>query len=89
MKRTIIFALVAVVGLMSAASVAWGQESPRWLRKNAIYGFLPGSMFSKEANSPCVPIGKIVDLKPDMGEESPEHPVWRNGKAIMLPINIK
>lgn len=36
MKRTIIFALVAVVGLMGAASVAWGQESPRWLRKNAI-----------------------------------------------------
>jgi len=59
------------------------------LRKNAIYGFLPGSIFSKEANSPCVPIGKIVDLKPDMGEESPEHPVWRNGKAIMIPINIK
>ncbi len=59
------------------------------LRKNAIYGFLPGSMFSKEANSPCVPIGKIVDLNPDMGEESPEHPVWRNGKAIMIPINIK
>ena len=59
------------------------------LRKNAIYGFLPGSVFSKEADSPCVPTGRIVDLKPDVGEESPEHPVWRNGKAIMLPINIK
>ena len=35
MKRTILFALLAVFGLMMAAS-AVAQESPRWLRKNAI-----------------------------------------------------
>ena len=35
MKRIILFALLAVTGLM-AASEARAQESPRWLRKNAI-----------------------------------------------------
>lgn len=58
------------------------------LRKNAIYGFLPGSVFSNGANTAASVIGKIVDLKPetDLGIE---HHIWRNGKAIMLPINLK
>lgn len=58
------------------------------LRKNAIYGFLPGSVFSEGANTAATVIGKIVDLKPetDLGIT---HHIWRNGKAIMLPINLK
>lgn len=58
------------------------------LRKNAIYGFLPGSVFSNGANIAASVIGKIVDLKPetDLGIR---HHIWRNGKAIMLPINLK
>lgn len=58
------------------------------LRKNAIYGFLPGSVFCNGANTAACVIGKIVDLKPetDLGIE---HHIWRNGKAIMLPINLK
>lgn len=57
------------------------------LRKNAIYGFLPGSVFSKCTDGTI--IGKIVDLKPEVADVEIEHHVWRNGKAIMLPINLK
>lgn len=56
------------------------------LRKNAIYGFLPGSVFSKDEENFATVIGKIVDLKPDM---EVTHHVWRNGKTIMLPIILK
>ena len=55
------------------------------LRKNVIYGFLPGSVF---CNINQQELGKIVDLKPDIGDLPPNHSIWRNGKAIMLPINI-
>lgn len=56
-------------------------------RKDAIYGFLPGSVFcSTEGNH----IGKIVNLQPHIdGKPMIPHPVWRNGKSIMLPIILK
>ncbi len=56
------------------------------LRKNAIYGFLPGSVFRRDEEKSVFVIGKIVDLKPDM---EITHHVWRNGRAIMLPIILK
>ena len=59
------------------------------LRKNAIYGFLPGSVFHKEENEAATIIGKIVDLKPMDTDVEIAHHIWRNGKAIMLPINMK
>ena len=59
------------------------------IRKNAIYAFLPGSVFCKPKDVECVSVGKIVNLKPEAGELTPDHPIWRNGKSIMLPINIK
>ena len=59
------------------------------LRKNAIYGFLPGSVFHKEGDEAATVIGKIVDLKPTPADVEIAHHVWRNGKAIMLPINLK
>ena len=59
------------------------------LRKNAIYGFLPGSVFYKEEDEAATVIGKIVDLKPTAADVEIAHHVWRNGKAIMLPINLK
>ena len=58
------------------------------LRKNAIYGFLPGSVFFK-TNEPSHIIGKIVDLRPEIGELTPDHPIWRCGKSIMIPIKLK
>lgn len=59
------------------------------LRKNAIYGFLPGSVFHKDEETASTVIGKIVDLKPETTDVAIAHNVWRNGKAIMLPINLK
>lgn len=59
------------------------------LRKNAIYGFLPGSVFSLKKGQSCAPIGKTVDLNPPMGELTPNHPIWRCGRSVMLPIKLK
>lgn len=58
------------------------------IRKCAIYGFVPGSVFKKEPDQECKPIGKIVNLAPEIGELTPDHPIWRNGKSIMLPIKL-
>lgn len=58
------------------------------IRKCAIYGFLPGSVLKKESGQDYKPIGRIVNLAPEVGELSPDHPIWRNGKSIMLPINL-
>ena len=59
------------------------------LRKNAIYGFMPGSVFSLKEGQACASIGRIVNLRPEIGELTPNHPIWRNGKAIMLPLKLK
>lgn len=59
------------------------------LRKNAIYGFVPGSVFRKDEGESATVIGKIVDLKPETVVVEITHHVWRNGKAIMLPIKLK
>lgn len=58
------------------------------LRKNAIYGFVPGSVFRKDEGNATV-IGKIVDLKPETTDVEITHHIWRNGKAIMIPIKMK
>ena len=59
------------------------------IRKNAIYGFLPGSVFCRDGVQTSTVIGKIVDLKPDAVDMGIAHHVWRNGKSIMLPIILK
>lgn len=57
------------------------------LRKNAIYGFLPGSVFC-HAGKDC--IGRIVNLQPHKDDKPIiAYPIWRNGKSIMLPIILK
>ncbi len=59
------------------------------LRKNVIYGFLPGSVFSLKSGKACGTLGRIVNLKPEIGDLTPKHPIWRNGKSVMLPIKLK
>lgn len=66
------------------------------LRKNVIYGFLPGSVFhnkrkeqQEESGEQQEEQGKIVDLKPTIGNLTPSHSIWRNGKSIMLPIKFE
>lgn len=58
------------------------------LRKDAIYGFLPGSVFCNTGNNI---VGKIANLQPkdENGIPMTSYPIWRNGKSIMLPIIIK
>ena len=57
------------------------------IRKNAVYAFLPGSVFKKLDGSEV--IGKMTDLAPDVEGHTIGHPVWRSGQAIMLPIKLK
>ena len=59
------------------------------LRKNAVYTFLPGSVFCKTNTKGTTSLGKIVDLTPSIGDLTPTHRVWRCGRAIMLPIKLK
>lgn len=58
------------------------------IRKNTIHSFMPASVFSLDIAEPVVE-GRIVDLVPKL-EFSPkiEHPIWRNGKSVFLPIKI-
>ena len=58
------------------------------LRKNAIYAFLPGSVFFKPNGQDKTCIGKIADLTPSIKGKEIDHRIWRNGKSIMLPIII-
>lgn len=62
-----------------------GWISDTTLRKNVVYGFLPGSIFKVPGKGMLV-AGKTVDLKPQVGSLSPTHPVWRCGKSFFLPI---
>lgn len=55
------------------------------IRKNAIYAFLPASVFAMDNNNSCV-CGKIVDLRPNIDDLL--HPIWRNGKSIFIPIKL-
>lgn len=58
------------------------------IRKNAIYGFVPGSVFAKQSNG-VETIGRIVNLQPDVDFlEEKLHPIWRSGKSILLPIIV-
>lgn len=58
------------------------------LRKNFIYGFMPGSVFYKGSNCGVQMLGKIVNLKPNVATTDPLHDIWRNGQSIMLPIKV-
>lgn len=57
------------------------------LRKNVIYGLSPGSVV-KCAMDGCKPKGRVVDLAPQTSM-GPDHPIWRCGISIFLPIIIK
>lgn len=52
-------------------------------RKKTIYALTPGSVFSKITDG-IFSAGSIVDLCPD--NAGIQHPVWRCGKALFIPI---
>lgn len=58
------------------------------LRKNVIYAFTAGSVFAYKSSTTQI-IGKNVDLNPNIDfEPKIEHPIWRCGKSIFIPIKI-
>lgn len=61
------------------------------IRKKSVMAFEEGSLL----HTAQMPNGQIVDLKPDDKQiKKPEqknalHPIWRSGRAIFIPINLK
>ncbi len=54
-------------------------------RKNSVYMFTEGSVFKTGRSGELVVLGKIVDLKPEIEFEN-MHSIWRNGKALFVPV---
>jgi CRISPR-associated protein Csm4 len=58
-------------------------------RKNAIYAFTHGSVFSMKMDNTVEIKGKIVDLSPDKEKVvDVGHRIWRNGKSFFVPIVV-
>lgn len=60
------------------------------VRKKSVYMFREGSIFSNTVTE-VTALGQVnIDLKPDDSEgfTPPEHPVWRSGRALFLPIKM-
>jgi CRISPR-associated protein Csm4 len=61
-------------------------------RKNTVYMFSEASVFANDSSVYSMKIkGKIVDLKPqlDYGHIGvKEHPIWRNGKSLFIPVKL-
>jgi CRISPR/Cas system CSM-associated protein Csm4 (group 5 of RAMP superfamily) len=63
-------------------------------RKKSIQMFREGSVFSLPKTRAVVEnsfkAGKTVDLRPELpeGMKQVEHPVWRVGKSIFIPVNL-
>lgn len=66
------------------------------LRKNVIYAFTPASVFKSACNGLEIKGRVGVDLKPQLTDEITEtkgiekinHPIWRCGRALFLPIKL-
>ena len=61
----------------------WISEPHNTFRKKSVMMFREGSVF-KMAKPASNIVGNVVNLQPDILKE---HPIWRSGKAIFLPIN--
>lgn len=58
------------------------------IRKNIVYAFTAASVFAKQISDVSA-LGKIVDLKPELDfDPNVNHPIWRCGKALFIPIKI-
>lgn len=67
----------------------WITTPPyNFYRKNAVYAFMAGSVFCLSSTDANVK-GGLVDLNPTLsGKQLMEHPVWRDGRAIFIPIKL-
>lgn len=69
----------------------WITTSPfNSFRKKTIQMFTPASVFKheEEISNPIV-LGKIVDLNPNLSFEDIDHPIWRSGRSIFIPVKLK
>lgn len=69
----------------------WITTSPfNSYRKKTIQMFTPASVFKheEEISNPIV-LGKIVDLNPNLSFEDIDHPIWRSGRSIFIPVKLK
>jgi CRISPR-associated protein Csm4 len=69
----------------------WITTSPfNSYRKKTIQMFTPASVFNleNEISSPIV-LGKIVNLNPNLSFENIDHPIWRSGRSIFIPVKLK
>ncbi len=59
------------------------------IRKNTVHMFTPASVFKALKTTVDINImGKIVDLNPAQSYPGIDHPIWRNGKSIFIPVKI-
>lgn len=56
------------------------------VRKNVVYAFAYGSVFRKPVRK-IETLGRFVNLKPR--SVNIDHPIWRCGRALFVPINLK
>lgn len=68
----------------------WITSAPHnTIRKNTIHMFMPASVFkSPNRLSELNVVGKIVDLNPRYSYPGIDHPIWRSGKSLFIPVKI-
>ena len=63
----------------------WLSEPHNTYRKRSVWMFREGGLMQLDSRQPTVH-GKTVDLQPDILQK--QHPVWRSGRALWLPVNL-
>lgn len=59
-------------------------------RKNVIYMFAEGSIFNTSIARNRIEVeGELHDLKPVLPNTEINHPIWRSGRSIMIPVKIR
>jgi CRISPR type III-A-associated RAMP protein Csm4 len=62
----------------------WLSEPYGSLRKRSVYMFKEGSVFKMPTATNL--LGEVIDLQPEIIKN--QHPVWRSGKALFIPIAL-
>ena len=67
----------------------WLSEPHNTYRKRSVWMFQEGSLLRYAFQQPGQ-LGKLVDLQPldENGKAMISHPVWRDGRALLLPVNL-
>lgn len=63
----------------------WLSEPHNTYRKCSVWMFREGGLMQIDSRKPML-LGKTVDLQPAILQN--QHPVWRSGRALWLPVNL-